>query len=107
MKINSRYEIKSDELQYIVYETIHSDMTDKRTKHETRTEIAGYFTTLPGVVSFLLAHSVKETGLTDLETVIKAIETARGDMLKALATMSTKGKEAALLSSASLTEGGT
>lgn len=79
MLIGDKYQIKSDPLQYIVEE--------KKVNRKTREEYwntIGYFSNLPSAFNFLVNLKVKETDLSELETVIDKIEEVYRDIKQAL-----------------------
>jgi hypothetical protein len=69
MLIGTRYKVESNSLQITVYEK----GTSKETKKVYWRAIA-YYTTVAAAIKGLLQLEVRKSGLTDLETVQKAIE---------------------------------
>ena len=82
MKINEKYQIKSDTLNFMVMENKPvQDTTSKNYGKENWVTVA-YCVNLKSALKYLLDKEVFETELEDLETVMKAIEDFKADIDK-------------------------
>ena len=82
MRINEKYQIKSDTLNFMVMENKPvQDMNSINYGKENWVTVA-YCVNLKSALKYLLDKEVFETELEDLETVMKAIEDFKADIDK-------------------------
>ena len=82
MRINEKYQIKSDTLNFIILENKPvQDTTSKNYGKENWVTVA-YCVSLKSALKYLVDKEVFETELEDLETVMKAIEDFKADIDK-------------------------
>ena len=82
MKINEKYQVKSDTLNYIIQE--NKPVQDKESENygkENWTTIA-YCSSVKSCLRYLVDKEVRETELKDLKTVLEAIENLNKDIEK-------------------------
>ena len=82
MKINEKYQIKSDTLNFMVMENKPVQDSNSENYGKENWVTVAYCVNLKSALKYLLDKEVFETELKDLETVMKAIEDFKADIDK-------------------------
>ena len=82
MRINEKYQIKSDTLNFMVMENKPVQDTNSENYGKENWVTVAYCVSLKSALKYLLDKEVFETELEDLETVMKAIEDFKADIDK-------------------------
>ena len=82
MRINEKYQIKSDTLNFMVMENKPVQDTNSENYGKENWVTVAYCVNLKSALKYLLDKEVFETELEDLETVMKAIEDFKADIDK-------------------------
>lgn len=82
MRINEKYQIKSDTLNFLVMENKPVQDTNSINYGKENWVTVAYCVNLKSALKYLLDKEVFETELEDLETVMKAIEDFKADIDK-------------------------
>ena len=82
MRINEKYQIKSDTLNFLVMENKPVQDEDSKNYGKENWVTVAYCVSIKSALKYLLDKEVFETELEDLETVMKAIEDFKADIDK-------------------------
>ena len=82
MRINEKYQIKSDTLNFIAMENKPVQDTNSENYGKENWVTVAYCVSIKSALKYLLDKEIFETELKDLETVMKAIEDFKADIDK-------------------------
>lgn len=73
IKINERWRLEHDRLQYILWETLQNDPDNPRTKKATR-EVPTYHTKLDSVLAHIAEYEPRTKKLDTYQDLLKAVQ---------------------------------